>query len=240
MKKKFISFGGPTYRFHNNINRICNQANQFNYFDEIVGITEQELVNDQEFWQKNGQFVINNHRGFGYWIWKPHLINRELEKMEDGDILIYADSGCELNINGRKRLLEYVEMLNNDENEYGILSFILPFKENHYTKKRVFDYFNCDDKIKNDWQCMATTVLIKKTKHSSKIIKLWSDITKNHILVNDEISNEEIPEFIENRHDQSIYSLLVKMYGSIKIDDETYYPEDWSIGKNNPILAKRL
>lgn len=98
MKKKFISFGNTSSeRFYKNITRIIKEANDFEYFDEIIGFTEKDLINDEDFWKNNENFVITNPRGFGYWIWKPHIINKELEKMEEGDILIYADSSCEIN-----------------------------------------------------------------------------------------------------------------------------------------------
>jgi hypothetical protein len=242
--KKFITFGaGQGERFRNNIIRICNEAKDFEYFDEICGFTEHDLINDTEFWNNNGNFIINNHRGFGYWIWKSHIINKELEKLSDGDILVYTDAGCVINKHGKQRFLEYIDLLNKDENNYGLLSFRLPFKEYQYTKKLVFDYFNADDQLKNSWQYVGGIQIIKKTPHSSFIIKQWSEITKNHMLINDVISIDEDSRFIENRHDQSIYSLLVNKYGSIKIDDETYNwddPSDWSKVDHGPILAKRL
>jgi hypothetical protein len=245
MKKKFISFGGPSERFHKNITRITKEAEDFDYFDEIIGFTEKDLINDEEFWKHNGNFIITNPRGFGYWIWKSHIINKELEKMEEEDILVYSDSGCQINKNGKKRFLEYIELLNNDSNQYGIISFQLPFKEYQYTKKKIFDYFEENLKninilnIKNNIQCLGGIQIIKKTKHSSKLIKLWSDITKNHNLINDTITNEENLEFIGNRHDQSIYSILVNIFGSIKLKDETYF-DNWIDGNEYPILAKRI
>ena len=86
---------------------------------------------------------------------------------------------------------------------------------------------------------MGGIQLIKKTPHSTKLINLWSKITENYLLINDEITNNEYPEFIENRHDQSIYSMLVYKFGSIKLNDETsYFAENH---KNPfPILARRL
>ena len=53
-------------------------------------------------------------------------------------------------------------------------------------------------------------------------------------LINDDTKNEENC-FIENRHDQSIYSIIVKKFGSIKLNDETYDFTDTT----KPILAKR-
>jgi len=244
IKKKFITFGGPTQRFHNTVIRICEEARQLDFFDEIQGFTEQDLIKDQEFWQQNGQFIIHNARGFGYWIWKSHIINKELEKMNEGDILIYADAGCEINKNGKKRFMEYIDMLHNNVYNYGLISFVLPFQERQFTKKMIFEYFqhvenytNIEE-LKDKKQCMATVIIIKKNKHSSHIIKKWSEITKYHLLINDIITNNEDEIFKENRHDQSIYSILVNNYGSIKIKDETYF-DNWDNGEHYPILAKR-
>jgi hypothetical protein len=78
--------------------------------------------------------------------------------------------------------------------------------------------------------------IIKKNQHSVKIINEWVNHMK-YELINDVTSNEE-PYFIDNRHDQSIYSIVVKKYGSIKIPDETWF-QDWNNGVNYPILAKR-
>ena len=46
--------------------------------------------------------------------------------------------------------------------------------------------------------------------------------------------------FIDHRHDQSLFSLLRKKYGTISIPDETY-SENWSDSniKNKPIHATR-
>lgn len=125
----------------------------------------------------------------------------------------------------------------------------MTYKEYQYTKKIIFDYFEenfknnnieiSKDTMKNSIQCLGGVQIIKKTKHSSKIIKIWSDITKNHFLINDMITNEEIPEFIENRHDQSIYSILVNIFGSIKLKDEVDF-DNWTDGNEYPFLAKRL
>ena len=153
--------------------RICNEAKDMDFFDSIQGFTEVDLMMDQEFWNNNGSFVANSGRGFGYWIWKPHIINKELEKLNDGDILIYTDSGCEINKNGRERLLEYIHMLDNDPNDYGLISFTLPFKEYQYTKALIFEFFekykdiSNIEELKNQNQCVGGIQIIKKNKHSS-------------------------------------------------------------------------
>ena len=56
------------------------------------------MYNDKEFWKKNGDFIEKNKRGYGYWLWKSYIIKKTMDMMKDGDILLYLDSGCEINI----------------------------------------------------------------------------------------------------------------------------------------------
>ena len=52
-----------------------------------------------EFWNNHSEFILANKRGYGYWLWKPYLIMKTLEQMNDNDILVYADCGCEIESN---------------------------------------------------------------------------------------------------------------------------------------------
>jgi hypothetical protein len=47
-----------------------------------------ELQQDSAFWQKHGDFILSNPRGYGYWIWKSYLIQQKLLEIPDGDILL--------------------------------------------------------------------------------------------------------------------------------------------------------
>lgn len=232
----FITFGGPTVNYHNAVKRICKEASDFELFNEVYGYTEKDLQQNAQFWEKHGQFITNNQRGYGYWIWKPYLIQKKIEELNYGDFLIYADAGCKINKNGKQRFFEYIDILNNDINQYGILSFQMLHLEKMYTKTAIFNWFNVDDNIINSGQCIGGIQILKKTDHSVNIINKWVE-NMNYNLINDNIQNEK-NYFIENRHDQSIYSVIVKKYGSIKIPDETWF-NDWNDGNNIPILAKR-
>ncbi len=230
----FMTFGSPNY--HDSVKRICNEAEKLNFFHNIHGFTEMNLKQYTDFWSKHGIFIENNHRGYGYWIWKSYLIKKELNKMNDNDILIYCDAGCQINVEGKDRLLDYIDMLNNNKDNYGIMSFQLEFKELMYTKRKILDYFSVDNP--EYMQNMATVVLIKKNIHSTNIINSWYNSCCNYDLINDTTCNEH-PSFIENRHDQSILSTLVNKYGSIKVLDETYFHPNWDTGKEYPFWAKQ-
>ena len=236
--KTFITFGGPTCNFHNNVNRICEEAKYMDVFDEITGFTECDLQNDKLFWEKHNEFIENNKRGYGYWIWKSYLIKKKISELNENDILIFCDAGCEININGKQRLLEYIDMLNYNKENYGIITFQLEYKEYQFTKKSVFDTLQFNDT--NVFQNISGIIIIKKNNHSINIINEWYKYCENYNLINDIIQVED-SNFIENRHDQSILSVLSNKYGSIKILDETYFSQNWEIdGFHYPFWAKRL
>jgi RecQ family ATP-dependent DNA helicase len=162
--KKFITFGNECY--YNSVKRICAEANSLAFFDDIEGYTDQDLKNDEVFWNHHGTFIETYSRGYGYWLWKSFIIKQELNKLKYNDILIYCDAGCHININGKKRLFEYIDLLNSNKDDYGLISFQLEFNEYQYTKSSIFEKLQCDEYYKNMKQCLGGILLIKKNEHS--------------------------------------------------------------------------
>ena len=155
-------------------------------------------------------------------------------ELNENVILVYADCGCEINPEGKNRFLEYINMLDNNPNNFGLISFRMPqYLEKKWTKQAVLKWFMATEKIKNTGQFLAGIQIIKKNKHSINIINTWYH-NMIHQLINDDTKNEA-NYFIENRHDQSIYSIIVKKFGSIKLNDETSDLTDTT----KPIFAKR-
>ena len=244
---KFITFGGPTPNFHKRVNEICIQASLIpSFFTEIKGFTDKDLKNDTYFWKKHGQFINSNLRGYGYWLWKPYLIKKMMDLMNDNDIIIYADAGCHLNLNklSIQRLTEYISMI--DNSPLGIISFQMQhLPEYKYTKlQTINEILDLPSSIKNSiiegGQCMASVIILRKTQHTIDLINKWLSYSETYNLINDTKSYVEHFNFIDHRHDQSIYSLLVKKYGTILINDETYFEPNWNKGgKNYPFWVIR-
>jgi len=234
--KRFVAFGNRPY--YNSIVRICEESKKMHIFNEIRGYTDKYLKNDTEFWNKHGKFIEHeqNRRGYGYWLWKSYLVKKEMDKSQENDIIVYCDAGCKVNEKGKRRLHEYIDMLNTSES--GIVTFQLTHLERLYTKNKVFETLGSDKR--DVFQCLTTAILIKKNKNSTNIINQWYENCENYQLINDEIEKEKDDEkFIENRHDQSVFSILVNKFDSIKIMDETFFC-DWSHSEEYPFLKKRL
>lgn len=189
-----------------------------------------------------------SQRGGGYWIWKPYIISKMLEKLNDNDILVYIDAGCHINITpeSKHRFNEYIEMINNSKS--ALLRFQLPYQEKNYTNKKTIAFFKQKFNINNDimneylnnYQLVGGIQIIKKTEFSIDFF--------NKVL---EVLNDDMNLFTDkytqtneaHRHDQSIMSLLYKhMNGDLIIDDETYFDEGFNSNKSKqyPFWAMRL
>lgn len=85
--KYFIKYGDEAYA--KSKQRLVDQAKKSRYFDKIIAYGKKDL---------KGQILdsplLNFSRGGGYWLWKPYVIMETLKDMKEGDILVYADSGC--------------------------------------------------------------------------------------------------------------------------------------------------
>ena len=241
-KKYFLSFGNKNFK--NSIERIKNEAIHFGEFDEVICYDDQSLKLFHDFWNKHKEWIEKNQRGYGYWIWKPFLIYEELKKMEDNDYLVWVDAGCTLNVQAKKRFFDYIDMA--DKNTGNICCFNLHVhRERLWTKNDIFEHFNIKDyEFKNTMQIISGIIIIKKTKISEEIIKLWRDtMDSNYHLIDDSTSNTKNDlEFIENRHDQSILSVILKIYNVPSIGDETWAENlnDPEFLKKSPIIASRI
>lgn len=234
METHLISFGDQKY--DKRIEDFKTVAVASSFFDKVTLFRYNDL--DLQF---VNQFykVLQFTRGGGF-IWKPYFIKKELQEMDQGDILFYCDAGCHINKFGKERFDEYLELLN--KSETGVLVFQMNHKEYKYTKREVFDYFDTSLDVINSGQLVATVVLLKKCDHSMKMVDLWYDtVEKNPDLFTDDMNNAiQHPEFVAHRHDQSIWSVLLKTHGAEIIPDETYYEDFEKDGAPFPLWAARI
>lgn len=203
--------------------RICREAKSTGWFDTITLYGPDKLGND--FKQKFKK-VLNLRRGGGFWIWKSYIIKKKLEQINDNDILIYLDAGFTINKKGEKRFREYIEMLN--KSDEGILSFQNGQTERLYTTKQIFEYFKVDQNssIATSQQLLGGIRIMKKNNNLINLInmeyKVYSD---NQLLITDYYNkNNQESYFKDNRHDQSVFSIIRKISKNpIIIKNESYF-----------------
>lgn len=222
----FISFGGPSDKYHDALNRICNQARSSGAFDKIIGYTEKDLQNDVEFWNRHKDFIESNPKGYGYWIWKSYINYKTIQESNDDDIIVYADAGCELQINNLDRLKYYIQWMKPPSDmgleEVGMLAFNGLFQEKIYTKMdTILSIFTGNYDLFKSYQIVATAFIYKKCENTENIMSEWYRKSSIYHLIDDSPSvAENDPAFKDHRHDQSIFSLVLKNHQCFTLEYE--------------------
>ena len=242
----FITYGN--HRFKESKNRLLKEAQDFGAFKTITGYGPEFM--SREFIEKF-KTILSLPRGGGYWIWRPILLLQKLNEINDGEYLVYLDAGCKLNPYGKKRFYEYIEMLK--ESHYGIISFQMSGKlgagnlerENVWTNTEIFKYLNVpiNGEFGNSGQYLGGILVMKKNQHLLKIINLLiKALYDDPLMYTDHYTQNQHPQFKENRHEQSLFSLLRKIHGSIVLDgDESFIvPFGGQQSMKYPFWASRI
>ena len=98
--------------------------------------------------------------------------------------------------------------------------------EKNWTTKEIFDYFNVgyNSRIANSGQIIATVIPLKKNNNSESLINTWIYTLNNNPNIFTDFYNENQEQYFEeNRHDQSVFSLIRKKNDTILIEDETFF-----------------
>lgn len=142
--------------------------------------------------------VFNEHRGAGYWLWKPYIIFREMMHMSDGEYLMYCDAGVEL-------LAEPV-FQTDDVWLYGNM-----YQHEHWCKA---DTMNMIYPGPYGKQVQASVIIVNVNGHSKNIIKEWLTWCEMPGLLDDCPSKTKNRKgFQEHRHDQAVLTCVAYKYG---------------------------
>lgn len=175
--------------------------------DKVFEFTLNDI--DVEFANKN-KSILCSKRGCGYWLWKPYFINKVLKQSNQGDWIIYSDSGMYY----RTNIIKYINML--EKNNISMISRTTKFMEKQFTKRDVFVELDCDfPEYTDSLQRAASVVLIKNNIKNQGIIDEWLEKAQNEHLITDSVNRsgkENYSEFIDHRHDQSLFSITCKQH----------------------------
>ena len=201
----FITFADS--RYIKTLRRIEEEARRSEFFLGVYCFTEKNL--DSLFIKKHGNFIENNKRGFGYFIWKPQVILQIMSIIPENSFLLYADAGCSIKKEGLNRFRNYIDIANQNN----VLSFFMRgMKECQWTKMDVLKRLNfiSEEEVNSD-QHIGTAHLWKKTNFSKEFLKHYLEICEYYPNIDDSPSvSSNHPEFNEHRHDQSVFSILIK------------------------------
>ncbi|WP_281310635.1 hypothetical protein [Flavobacterium flavigenum] len=220
----FVTYGNKKFKY--SVKRIVKESRKIRIFDEVLHFSEKDLP----LYIKNST-LFSSAKGGGYWLWKPFIIQKVLERAQKNDVVIYSDAGNKLFKSNKWK--EYIRILENYD------SIFFQYKDNmdylwsknninlndspklkYWIKKSAADHFQNLFSSNDQWleknKLVAGFFLLKKTETTLKLIDEWlKTMLFFPSIVTDlfEIEKKmQIEGFSEHRHDQSILSVLVRYY----------------------------
>lgn len=240
MKVGLVSFAGGDFFWRLAARRIRNQALNSGWFSAVCVYGVTDLFNILNNEQK--AFVQKHKKGYGYWVWKPIVILDFLESHPDIDVVVYMDAGCDINYGNQslRRWHEYLMLMA----RHNAIVFSMDLLERNWTKQEIFEMFT-------DFQHLAFTkqiwagAFMMRSQSAIAFCGKWLQkmSTEGFFPITDEFSHQiQHRDFCAHRHDQSIFSLLMKLEQDVltlRSEEEVYFEPDWQQGTEFPLWASR-
>lgn len=174
----------------------------------------------------------NRTNDVGFCAWKPWIIGKYLEQVEDGDVVLYHDTNC-------SRHPYYAQ---NQIHMKGFLQFLLELtgddiaidwdnpeisKSLHFIKQEVIEDI-CSGSLEftTEYPLLSSNrILIRKSEKSVKLIKEWESYCKKRKYIVPDFP-PQLPGFKHHKHDQSILTAIIAKYirkGNLKKNFPGYY-----------------
>jgi len=199
--KYFLIYDDETNVYKENIDRLIDSIKKYSDF-EIIIFKKSDI--DNEFLEKNKN-ILNCKRGGGYWLWKPYIINNILTKINDDDSIFYLDSSYYF-------IEDFTELYENKE----IVVFSNKpndptHKFKHLCKMDVILKYNMQYEAfeKEINECWAGAIYLKKTYFTINFIQSWLKMCSIYQDITDTKSITYNQYFIDHRHDQSLFTIVV-------------------------------
>ena len=237
MKKVLISFGNEKY--YKSLDLLKKTAIDLGNVDETRMFSFEWLKTTPFYKNKMANFILNQPRGAGYWLWKPYIILESFKELEEDDIVLYSDAGLKV-IGNLNPLFEVAE---NDPDD-GIVLFKLPpvgvpaHLAKTWTKRDTFVLMEAnEEKYWGAPMSNGAISLWKKNSKNTEFLEEWLYHCMHPYKLTD-MANAHGPNditFRDHRHDQSILSILRTKYNLTLYRDPTQWGEqDPEIYTNSP------
>jgi hypothetical protein len=195
---------------HFTSDRIVAEVSELGTFDVLMAYGPTDL--DTEFVDRYSEH-LKHARGFGFWAWKPQVLLQALRVAREGDIVVYADAGCSVLPLASERLQSLLIDVTASKDAILVTQNPTPFLTKHWTKSDLLAVFGLyrDEEALHSRQIEAGRLAVVKSEKTMALINKWLEIASELHLIDDSPSQlPNDPTFIEHRHDQSIFSLLIR------------------------------
>lgn len=199
--------------------RNARTGKEIGGFDRVISCGPKDL--SRRFRRQNSQ-VLSEKRGGGLWLWKPYIILKTLKKLKEEDIVFYCDAGAHF-ISAAKPLITLAQT------EHDIICFNVGYLDRQWSKRDAFVLMDCDSPAYVDTAMrLAGFIVARRSESSLKFFQEYLTYASDWRIVSDAPNTTALPNydgFRENRHDQTVFSLLTKKWGFPCYRDPSVGPE---------------
>lgn len=229
MKKVFITYGDEN--FIKSRDRLKAEAIATGEFDNVIAYGVSDLSPELK-----SSSVFKMPKG-GMWSWKPDVIHTTLQRLDDGDILMYLDAGSSV-VGGSEWGRYWVKLQSHEmiaQRIYGITK--------KWTRKSLMDFFpDAGQRWRNDYQYSAMIVMLKVSPFTRLLIERWRRTMISHPELIEDVPpgaiKLEAPGFHQNRYDQAVYSALIHEALNNKSDRGRIYTQWEHVEDRDPFRSQ--
>jgi len=209
-----ITAGLGSENFEASAKRVAHSARRFSILEHVVALsTEETFQLCSEVREKYPDQFKSEIRGFGFMAWKAEVVDKALRgHFGEVDGVLWVDGGCEIypSLWTEKKLRRILGAAE----ESGLYAFTLDTPEYKYTKKFLLDKYSDVPGVLESPQIQTTWFALYGTV-GRRISAEWISRTLEDFrnLDTSPSPQGEHEGFIENRYDQSIFSLVCKRLG---------------------------
>lgn len=204
----------------NEVNELLRKTSPF--VDSVCAISANQLKrnpNSAIYVKEFPEEAIWNYKTnkIGFLRWKPYILLKELEKMNDGEILVYRD--C--NITKYPNIIADVHNIR--KNAVGALDYI---KEDFFTPVELYPRLKIKNNVKVEVlkACSALTekslesylhnasiIICRKTPKVEQLLQEWLQFCMDDKLISPEVNEIQHCDFLHNTQEQAIMNgILIK------------------------------
>ena len=215
MKKLYVcNFADERYVCQQQLN--TKSAYEKGKADKVLEFHEQDILELKRDFPEHFKIA----RGGGLWLWKPYIILKALDMIEDSDYLFYCDSGAVF-IDDLHLMIPDLEASGHD-----LMVVEQPLLSHCFTKKECYELMDWHGYSGN--QILSGYILMRKSKQSIAYMQEWLDNMKD---IRKAYGKKFLPnitefkDFVSHREDQSVLDILRQKWGLIGYRD----PSDFGI-----------
>lgn len=150
--------------------------------------------------------IFAHARGYGYWLWKPYIIEAAMAEAPPGGIVFYSDIACEM-VGRPASMLEIA-------GPHDVCTFRVGggLMQRQFTKRDTFVLLAADrPEFWDDEMVNGGFLMLRNTPRAREFVSGWKAAMRDFRVLSDEPSSQgkpELPELVTHRHDQSVLSIL--------------------------------